>query len=153
MEQSLSLIERVRQLGEQAPPLVWPKSQPLRVIGDITPQSLRVRLSSERDWFGIDGHLDMNGLHVPLAQLMVAIRNGGRFVALGENQFATISDELRARMTLIDDVSMPDSTGLKLSRAAASLIDEAIGTDIPAERDAQWQDCIDRFERSNASAG
>ncbi|MCC6512253.1 MAG: DEAD/DEAH box helicase, partial [Pirellulaceae bacterium] len=101
--------------------------------------------TTERDWFGIEGELNMNGLHVPLAELMVAIRTGGRFVPLGDNQFATISQELRARMATIDDLSTPDSDGLRLSRAAAPLVDEAIGLDIPAERDLKWQEAINRL--------
>ena len=69
---------------------------------------------------GIDGELELEGLHVPLAELMVAIRNGGRFVPLGDNQFATISDQLRARMTMIDDVSSVDGGALRMARATAS---------------------------------
>lgn len=145
LEESLKIIERVRTLGEAAPPVCWPKSKPLRLVGDITPQSLRVRLTSDRDWFGIDGELQLEGLHVPLAELMVAIRNGGRFVPLGDNQFATISDQLRARMTMIDDVSSVDGGALRMARAAAPLVDEAIGLDIPAERDQKWQEAIERL--------
>ena len=150
LEQSLKIVERVRELGESAPTVCWPRSKPLRLIGDITPQSLRVRLTSERDWFGIDGELELNGLHVPLAELMVAIRSGGRFVPLGDNQFATISDELRARMSTIDDVSTLDSKGLRMARAAAPLIDEAIGMDIPAERDERWRQTIERLNHWDA---
>jgi len=151
LEESLKIIERVRNLGEAAPTVCWPRSKPLRLLGDITPQSLRVRLTSERDWFGIDGELQLDGLHVPLAELMVAIRSGGRFVPLGDNQFATISDELRARMTTIDDVSTPDSKGLRLAKAAATLIDEAIGMDIPAERDMRWRETIERLNHWDAN--
>ena len=145
LEESLKIIERVRSLGDAAPTVCWPKSKPLRLIGDITPQALRVRLTSERDWFGIDGELKLDGLQVSLAELMVAIRSGGRYVPLGDNQFATISEELRARMATIDDLSTPDADGLRLSKAAAPLIDEAIGLDIPAERDQKWQDAIQRL--------
>ncbi len=45
----------------------------------------------------------------------------------------------------IDDLSTPDADGLRLSKAAAPLIDEAIGLDIPAERDQKWQDAIQRL--------
>lgn len=145
LEESLKIIERIRTLGEAAPAVCWPKSKPLRLVGDITPQSLRVRLTTDRDWFGIDGELQLEGLHVPLAELMVAIRNGGRFVPLGDNQFATISDQLRARMMMIDDVSSTDGGALRMARAAAPLVDEAIGLDIPAERDQRWQEAIERL--------
>ena len=145
LDQSLDLIERIRQLGEAAPAVCWPKSKPLRMVGDITPQTLRVRLTSDRDWFGIEGELQLDGLHIPLSELMVAIRTGGRYVPLGDNQFATISDELRARMATIDDVSSFEGGKLRMSRAAAPLIDEAIGSDIPAERDLRWQETIDRL--------
>ncbi|MGN6134954.1 MAG: DEAD/DEAH box helicase, partial [Aureliella sp.] len=151
LEESLKIVERVRELGDAAPTVCWPRSKPLRLIGDITPQSLRVRLTSERDWFGIDGELNLEGLHVPLAELMVALRSGGRFVPLGDNQFATISEELRARMTAIDDVSSSDANGLRMARAAAPLVDEAIGLDIPAERDERWRQTIERLNHWDAN--
>ncbi len=46
---------------------------------------------------------------------------------------------------MIDDLSTPDADGLRLSKAAAPLIDEAIGLDIPAERDQKWQEAIQRL--------
>ncbi len=151
IEESLKLIERVRELGERAPIVCWPKSKPMRMIGDITPQSLRVRLSSERDWFGIEGELNLDGLQVPLAELLVALRSGNRYVQLAENQFAAISDDLRARMTMIDDLSSKEGTGLRMARAAAPLIDQAIGIDIPAERDDKWRQAIEQLNSLEAA--
>lgn len=151
IDQSLKLIERIRSLGKSAPIVCWPKCKPLRLIGDITPQALKVRLTSDRDWFGIEGELEMDGLHVPLAELMVAIRNGSRFVPLGDNQYATISNELRSRLSVIDDVTSSEGGRLRLPRAATPLIDEAIGADIPVERDLRWQETIDRLNQWQAN--
>ncbi|MFO1064393.1 MAG: DEAD/DEAH box helicase [Pirellulales bacterium] len=145
IEAALKLVQRVRDLGEEAPVVTWPKSEPLRMIGEITPQSLKVRLTSDKDWFGIEGELRVEGLHLPLAELMAALRNGSRYVQLSGNQFAVISDALRSRLSVIDDVCSVDATKMRMSRAAAPIVEEMLGDDIAAEMDHRWQDALTRL--------
>lgn len=145
LETSLRLIERTRQLGEQGPTVCWPASKPMRLLGDITPQSMKIRLTSERDWFGVEGELSIEGLAIPLAELFTALRGGARFVPLGEGQFATISNELRQRLATIDDLAFPERSKMTVPRAAAGLIEKALGDDIPVEVDLRWRKAIERL--------
>ena len=87
-DDALDLLQRIQNLGDLAPPVCWPKSQPMQVIGEITPQRLQVKLSSGRDWFGLDGFAELDGLEIPLAELLTALRQGRRFVPLGDGKFA-----------------------------------------------------------------
>jgi superfamily II DNA or RNA helicase len=151
LDKSLELVRRLRELGDRAPTVCWPKSDPLRWIGEITPQCLKISLTSGRDWFGVEGQMEIDGLHLPLAELMASLRSGSRFVPLGGNQFATISDALRARLTVIDDVSGVEGKNLRTSRAATLLVEEALGDDIPAEFDHRWQDALERLHAFEAT--
>lgn len=144
-DESLDLIQRIQQLGEGAPTVCWPKSQPMRIIGEITPQRLQVRLTSQRDWFGVEGVAQLEGLEIPLAELLAALRGGRRFVPLGDGQFAMISEQLRQRLNSIQDVSTTDSGQIRVSRAATAVIEEALGTDITFEADSSWRDALDRL--------
>ena len=144
-DDSLDLIQRIQQLGEAAPTVCWPKSQPMRIIGEITPQRLQVRLTSQRDWFGVEGFAKLEGLEIPLAELLAALRGGRRFIPLGDGQFAMISEQLRQRLNSIQDVSQSDSGQIKVSRAATAVVEEALGTDISYESDASWRDALDRL--------
>ena len=145
LEQSLQMLAKCREVGEDGPTVCWPASKPMRLLGEITPQCLKVRLTSQRDWFGLEGELCMDDMQVPLAELFAALRSGARFVPLGDGGFATISDDLRQRLSIMDDVALPERTGLSVSRAAAGMIKDAIGQDIPAEIDQRWHDAIERL--------
>ncbi len=93
----------------------------------------------------MDGKASLEGLDIPLAELLAALRGGRRFIPVGDGQFAMISDQLRDRLTSIHDVSQNDSGTLKISRAAALIIEEALGDDISYESDQQWHDAIGRL--------
>ena len=144
-EIALGLIERLQQMGPDAPTVCWPKANAMRLIGEITPQRLQVRLSSQKDWFGMEGMASFDGLDVPLAELLAALRSGRRFVPVGNGQFATISEQLRQRLMAIHDVSQTDSGVLRISKTAAPIIEEALGEDISYESDAKWQEALNRM--------
>ncbi len=112
-EKALELIERLQDAGSEGPTVCWPKSQAMRILGEITPQRLQVRLNSQRDWFGVDGIASLDGLEIPLAELLAALRSRRRFVPLGDGQFAVISEQLRDRLTAIHDVSQSEQGELR----------------------------------------
>lgn len=142
---ALDLLQRIKSLGDAAPTVCWPKSQPMKIIGEITPQRLQVRLTSQRDWFGVEGVAQLEGLEIPLAELLAALRGGRRFIPLGDGQFAMISDSLRQRLNSIQDVSQSDSGAIRVSRAATAVVEEALGSDITYESDMSWRDALDRL--------
>jgi superfamily II DNA or RNA helicase len=142
---ALDLLRRIQSMGESAPTVCWPKSQPMRIIGEITPQRLQVKLTSQRDWFGVEGIAKLEGLEIPLAELLAALRGGRRFVPLGDGQFAMISDSLRQRLNSIQDVSQSESGAIRVSRAATAVVEEALGSDISYESDVAWRDALDRL--------
>jgi hypothetical protein len=142
---ALALIERAQQQAEHGLEVCWPKSQPMKLLGEITPQQLRVRVTSQRDWFGMEGELVIDGLEIPLAELLAALRRGGRYVQLASGQFAAISEQLRKRLTMMDDVSAPEGKQLRVERAGATLLNESLGDDISFESDVKWQTAIERL--------
>ncbi len=145
-DDALDLLQRIQELGETAPTVCWPKSQPMRVIGEITPQRLQVRLVSQRDWFGVEGVAKLEGLEIPLAELLAALRGGRRFIPLGDGQFAMISEQLRQRLNSIQDVSLTENGNVRVSRAATAVVEEALGTDITYEADSSWRDALERLQ-------
>ncbi len=143
---ALELVERLQKMGEHAPTVCWPKSKPMRLIGEITPQRLQVRVESQRDWFGVDGIASLDGLEIPLAELLAALRTGRRFVPMGDGQFATISDQLRQRLTAIHDASQNETGGIRISRAAIPILEESLGDDISYESDEKWQEALRKMQ-------
>lgn len=149
-DDALDLLQRIERLGDAAPTVCWPKSQPLQIVGEITPQRLQVKLTSGRDWFGVDGVAELDGLEIPLAELLTALRQGRRFVPIGDGQFALISEALRQRLGVIQDVSIGDPGQIRVSRAGTAVIEEALGSDISVEADMSWKDALARLAGAKA---
>jgi superfamily II DNA or RNA helicase len=144
-DEALDLLQRIQNLGDLAPPVCWPRSQPLQVIGEITPQRMQVKLTSGRDWFGLDGYAQLDGLEIPLAELMSALKQGRRFVPIGDGQFAQISEALRERLGAIQDVSIGEPGEIRVSRAGTAVVEEALGSDISVDADLAWKEALKRL--------
>jgi superfamily II DNA or RNA helicase len=142
---ALQLIERAAEQASNGLVVCWPKSQPMRLMGEITPQSLRVRVETHRDWFGMEGELAIDGMQIPLAELLAALRRGGSYVQLASGQFASISDQLRKRLTVIDDVSSTEGKQIRVARAGGTLLQESLSDDINLESDTKWLEAVERL--------
>ncbi len=141
-DQALELVERAAQLAPQGLEVCWPKSKPMRFAGDIDSRSLKVQIATERDWFGMHGELDIDGIKVSLIALLAAIRRGGQYVRLSEGTFARISQTLRRRLMTIDALATTENGKMRIARVGAMTLNETLGTDIPLTVDKQWRDAI-----------
>jgi superfamily II DNA or RNA helicase len=143
---AMHLIETLEQLGDQAPAVCWPQeNQQFRLVGEITPQRLKVRLAGHRDWFGVEGSAAIAGIDIPLDQLLAALRAGRRYIAVGEGQFASIEPALRQRLIAMLDLSHSDSGALQVPRVAVPVLEETLGDDIDYESDDMWKQAIERL--------
>ncbi len=147
---ALELISRIQEMGDSAIQVCWPKSQQMRLVGELVPKKLQVKLSSQKDWFGLEGVAEIEGLQVPLAELLAALRQGRKFIPLGNNQFAAISDQFRQRLRAIADISQGELGPVKIGRAAVPVVHEALGDDIDLVSDVQWQDALKRMTEAQS---
>ena len=147
---ALDLISRVQELGDAGIDVFWPKSQQMRLVGELMPQRLQVRVTAQKDWFGLEGIAEINGIQIPLAELLAALRQGRRFIPLGNSQFAAISDQLRQRLRTIADVSQTESGPIKIGRAAVPVVHEALGEDIEISSDLKWNEALMKMAEAQA---
>ncbi len=101
-ELALDLLERAREAGS-ALVLEWPAGKSLRVAGPLA--SLRVQTRSAEDWFVLAGNARIDEAQVELAAIRRAVERQQRYVRVGDGLFARISDELRAQIGALADVS------------------------------------------------
>lgn len=144
-DEALQLVERVRELGDDAPEVLWPDGGRVRMATPLAPSALRVQIEDRHDWFGINGSVQVDGQEVSLRGLLEAIRLGRQYVRLGHGAFARIGDELRRRLGLLADVTHSDRGSLRTSTAAAPLIEDALGDDINVDADAAWRASLSRL--------
>ena len=142
----LALLEQLRSLGEQGPEVMWPEGRPIRLLGEITPSALRVRVDDRRDWFGLHGSVQLDDAEVPIEELLKAIRGGDAYVRIGENAFAKISESFRRRLLQLGDAVHHDRSGVKVAKVSAPIVQELLGEDCLVEAVARWHETLERLE-------
>ncbi|TWU16616.1 DEAD/DEAH box helicase [Planctomycetes bacterium Poly21] len=143
---ALDLLGRLHDAGENAPRIVWPEGETFRVRGEITPKSLRVQIDDSPDWFGVTGSVTIDGVEVPLNDLLLAVREDRQLVRVGDRKFAKISEAFRRRLTQLADTLVAEKGHLKLPTAAVPLAQEVLGDDVSLEATAAWHSAVERLE-------
>lgn len=144
---ALHLLGLLSEAGDEAPAILWPEGQTMRVRGELTPQALRVKLDDRRDWFGMTGSIEIDGQEIPLSDLLVAVRENRNLVRVGDREFASISASFRRRLQQLDDSVVVDRGALRVADAAAPLVRELLGEDVTLEATARWQETLHRLDQ------
>ncbi|TWT52918.1 ATP-dependent helicase HepA [Rubripirellula amarantea] len=145
-EIALDLLAALYQAGEEAPRLIWPEGESLKVRGEITPSALRVQIEDRRDWFGLGGTVSLDGREIPLEQLLAAVRDNRSLVQVGDREFSKISDAFRKRLQQLGDTVVNDRGEMKIADAAVPSVVELFGEDVSIEATARWHASIAKLE-------
>jgi len=144
---ALDLLGRLYEPCDEPPVILWPDGQTLRVRGEITPSSLRVKLDDRRDWFGLSGFVDIDGKQVMLSDLLVAVRENRSLVRIGEREFAQISEAFRKRLQQLDDAVVSERGTLRVADATASIVSDLIGDDVILDASDRWHQSLAKLEQ------
>lgn len=151
-EDALAVVHALSRMGGAEAPVrrvEWPKGRPLRVTSAA---KLRVGVSSGRDWFALDGALEIDaGRVVQLQQLLTLLRDarGQRFIALGEGDYLALDEQLRQRLAELDALAQADGERIKVGTSAAAWLADAADT-LGVRGDAKWRERVQRLAEAAA---
>jgi superfamily II DNA or RNA helicase len=132
----------------------WPEGSRRRVAAAATPAALRIRVRGRRDWFGVEGSVEGDGWRLPLLTVLQALREGRRYVAVGDGTWALITGELRDRLAALDDVVHVHGKRLEVDVTAAPVLrDLAAGSGPDAavvDADRRFAETLRRLEEADA---
>ena len=120
---ALAVLQTLRDRPELTE-VEWPEGE-IRV-DRASRGSLKVNVQRRRDWFGIEGEIEIDGARVSLSELLAAARAGRRYVKLDARRFATLEDDLRERLAALDDVVFENQGAIELGLLAAPVLAELI---------------------------
>jgi superfamily II DNA or RNA helicase len=143
---ALNLLGALYEAGDQSPAILWPEGQTMKVRGEITPQSLKIKLDDRRDWFGLSGSIEIDGKEMALSDLLAAVRENRNLVRVGDREFAQISDVFRRRLQQLGDAIVSERGGMRIADAAAPLVRELLADDVCIEAAARWQTTLKRLD-------
>jgi superfamily II DNA or RNA helicase len=140
---ALHLVATLQALAERDEVAVeWADDERWLALGSVGRGQMRMKVADRRDWFAIEGGAEVArrpGVKgkpevVPLAELLAAIREGRRYVAVGKRGFVRIEESLREALARADAMVFESHGSLQLAAVAAMAHDPLTGL---VEREAQ----------------
>jgi SNF2 family DNA or RNA helicase len=110
LQNALAALEELEDAIKQARfnlVLRWPKGRKISLTKKLESQHLQLSLGKKSEWFDITGDLHVNDEEViELRRLLELVKtSNGRFIELGSEQILALSDELRHKLDLINQVT------------------------------------------------
>jgi superfamily II DNA or RNA helicase len=149
-EDALGLLEILSTLDAVCG-MDWPKGKAV-TVQTVDTSGLRITAAGEHDWFALSGELRV-GEHavLTLQQLLDWSREGkGRFVPLGDGQYAALTESLRSRLDALATVADSHRQKAQVPRLAAPWLEHVLeGTDLHA--DVQFRTQIEKLKAAQDS--
>jgi len=132
--------------------IAWPEGETFRITKPVYTKQLRLNIKSKKDWFAASGQLQIDEERVmDLRSLLDLMRaNKSRFIALGDQQFLALSDELHRRLQELAAYGEDDDAGMKVHRLAAFVLEELASDVGIVEADRMWKEHMARIEAAAA---
>ncbi|WP_020655448.1 DEAD/DEAH box helicase [Massilia niastensis] len=148
----LELVDQLRALDPASVMVAWPEGEKFRVAKRASSKSLRVQIRRDRDWFEASGEIVIDeGRVLDLRTILARLREGGnRFVALGDNEYLALSDELHRRLAELYSYGEVQGDGVRMHALASFALDELAREAGEVDADAAWRKHLKRMEDSAA---
>ncbi len=146
-EEALDLIAAVQDLDPAVCLAEWPEGETLRVSRELSPADLRVSVEERRDWFGIEGGVEVEGEKIPLAALL-QLAQGARYLPLEGGRWLRVSDLLRQQLASLRDISQGSAKRIEVDATAAPLVEELLAAAGEVSACEGWGEVRARLERA-----
>ncbi len=146
-EEALELLFTLRSLGEEEARLDWPQDAKIPRMTEINLGQMRVGVQESREWFALDGELQVSQSQVvALKDLWGMMEHGnGRFLKMEDGAILALSRELQKRLEMLKSYGAEEN---KIHPLALSAMDEALeGMAFHASKN--WEEQRHRIEEAN----
>ena len=96
-------------------------------------------VTSDMDWFELNGHVAFGSHEVPLPEVLAAARRGDSMIALGDGSIGMLPDDWLKKYGLLADLGQSaEDGGLRFSKAQAGLLDAMLAAQPGSTADASF---------------
>ena len=133
--------------------LHWPRGKRLSLAGQVSTDSLHLKIRKDGDYFAASGSLSVNSeLTLDLLQLIDLLEvRPSRFVELNDGRFLALTEALQRR---IEELSLygdrhSKQNALRFPKVRATVL-EALDATIGVKSDKHWKEWVKRIQGSNS---
>ncbi len=126
----------------QPPPLVeWPEGERLAVHAEVSAASLALKMSRARDWFHMEGEIQVDeDLVLDMQDLLARLEKAkGRFVPLADGSFLALTRQFQKQLERLGAVTEPDKKGLRLPALGGVAVQELVEDAGSVKADKEWK--------------
>jgi SNF2 family DNA or RNA helicase len=135
----LELLTELQELDASRVVIAWPEGESFRIVKKVSSKSVRLNIRRDKDWFAANGEVQVDENKVMnLRELLGRLRED-RFVALGDNQFLALTDELHRRLTDLSAYTDADDEALRFHPLASFALEELALEAGEVDADAAWR--------------
>ncbi|RQW27110.1 DEAD/DEAH box helicase [Rhodobacteraceae bacterium CH30] len=148
-DDALTLLAILPELPQIAG-IDWPRGKAIRVA-TLHPAAVKISVSSGQNWLALQGEASIDEqLVLSLSTLLEFAKTENRFVALGDGQYLTLTQELRTRLAEIATVADIHKGEARIPQLATQWLDHALdGLDIT--KDPAFRECLQRLSAASDS--
>lgn len=133
--------------------VLWHKESASKfdVIGRVSAANVRVSVTRQRDWFGLEGTCRIGDQEIPLKELLAGLhgRPVNGMIEVSPGKWASIADDVRNALTRLADVSLESRGKLQLDMSAAPVVSALEQAEIQVAADRHWEKCLHRLRNAS----
>ncbi len=112
----------------------------------ISPDETELSVSSNVDWFELEGHVTFDDHQIPLAELREAMENNQRYVKLSDGRRGEIPEEWIEKFSGILEMGREKGEKLQMPSASVPVLDRMLDEVDNSSVDEQFQEARRRFD-------
>jgi hypothetical protein len=152
-QQCLQLLYELRPYWEEERiVLEHPKGERIRLTNVSSSKDFSMRIRKERDWFAVDGQLEVDEQTViNFRQILEHIRGSDSpFIQLKDGEYLALTEQLQQRLMDIDSLIHQKGHHLQLSGLAILQMDSIAHEIKELETDIAWKESLKRIHRAQS---
>lgn len=142
---ALSVLETVTEAGWET---LW-SGPPRRLSDPITADCLQMTITSSRDWLGLNGVLTIDGVNVPLADVLEAVWEGRPFLVV-DGTWVRLEAGFRERLTQAAAAIYAGRKGLEISPLSAPCLQALVEHGAVLKAPDKWSQITDNIAQAMA---
>jgi SNF2 family DNA or RNA helicase len=135
----LTELQELQELDAARIVVAWPEGESFRIAKKVSTKSVRLNIRRDKDWFAANGEVQIDENKVmDLRELLGRLRED-RFIALGDNQFLALTDELHRRLMDLSAYTDANYEALRFHPLASFALEEMALEAGEVDADTAWR--------------
>lgn len=148
-DRNIETLRRLTQVSQRGVGVEW-KAPVVRFTEEAKLDKVALRVVKKKDWFGLEGEVEVDGRRVDLAEVLEAARHRRKWVKLSTDDYAQLSESLIEQLTPVSMLAMNKDKTPQLTLGSLPLVSALAEQVDELESAEEWARLTQRLEAAKA---